>query len=137
MASEGLEGLIKVERINYRMRIQFPHNRKNTMKASIKQIATLAFIVTFATALTATAEVQTAKGGAQQLLGSTKPPTEEIAVMTAPAAMLCPNCHNETMSYVTTSRGGVKEYRTVVQHLCPGCRTRIGAIGHGKPGPKK
>jgi len=107
------------------------------MKASIKQIATLAFVVTFATALTAAAEVQTAKGGAQQLLGSSRPTTPEIAVMTAPAAMLCPNCHNETMSYVTTSRGGVKEYGTVTQHLCPGCRTRIEAAGHGKARTEK
>jgi transcriptional regulator NrdR family protein len=48
------------------------------------------------------------------------------------AGMLCPKCHDESATAVSTSRGGAKEYRTVERHVCAGCSTRIDALGHGK-----
>ena len=101
----------------------------------MKQIVTIPTIAMFAAALTAMAEIQTAKGGGQKLLESLKPATAPVAesvASTAPTAMLCPKCHNAKMTYATTSRGGKTELRTVEQHVCPGCATRIEAVGHGK-----
>jgi hypothetical protein len=75
----------------------------------------------------------TAKGGAQLLLNQSSAPADLQAVpKPETAAMRCPKCRNVLVTYADTSRGGVKEFRTVGQHTCPGCQTSIEAIGHGK-----
>lgn len=102
------------------------------MKTSMKQFVTITIITTFAAALTATAEIQTARGGGQALEPQVASPAPHSVTTDLTAAMPCPKCHNVKANYVTTSRGGVKEYRTVEQHVCPGCSTRIEAAGHGK-----
>lgn len=106
------------------------------MRTSLKQIVTVAVIATFAAALTATAEIRTAKGGGQALMQSfqsqdTAPaPRSMTAELTV--VMPCPQCRNARTTYASTSRGGRTEYRTVELHVCPGCRTSIVAAGHGK-----
>src|SRR5436190_831452 len=100
------------------------------MKTSMKTILTLTLAGTFVAALTAAADIQTAKGGARQLL--TPAPVVEAAAAPAATAMACPKCSTAKLTYANTSRGGVTEFRSVEQHVCPSCSTRIEAVGHGK-----
>ena len=97
----------------------------------MKQIITLAIIAAFAAALTATAEIQSAKGGANQLLNTSVGPATSVESAPAPA-MACPKCGTVRTTHANVSRGGVMEYCTAEQHVCPGCSTRIGTTGDGK-----
>jgi hypothetical protein len=46
--------------------------------------------------------------------------------------MSCPKCKTISVAYVEAAKGQVKEGKVKLEHLCPGCQTKIETKGVGK-----
>jgi len=52
--------------------------------------------------------------------------------------MSCPKCKDVMVTTVSKpQKGAYKETKTFTQHLCPGCKTTIEFVGHGKNKTRK
>lgn len=78
-------------------------------------------------------EKGSAKGGSSLLLKPIKA-TEDIEALEAGDAvvMSCAKCKTVTVTYVEKIKGQPKEEKAKLEHLCPGCSTKITTTGHGK-----
>ena len=46
--------------------------------------------------------------------------------------MSCPKCKTIAVHYVETTKGHIKDDKVKLEHLCPGCQTKIETTGVGK-----
>jgi hypothetical protein len=78
-------------------------------------------------------EKGSAKGGATLLLKPIKATGDIEALKPGDAVVMsCPKCKTITVTYVETTKGHVKEEKAKLEHLCPGCQTKIETKGVGK-----
>jgi hypothetical protein len=79
---------------------------------------------------------QGAKGGATKLMemGAIKTRAEAEALKPGDAvAMVCSKCKSVQVAYVTSeSKEHVKKVIPGEKHICPGCKSTIEVVGHGK-----
>ncbi|HMP84254.1 MAG TPA: hypothetical protein PKA41_16270 [Verrucomicrobiota bacterium] len=119
------------------------------MKATIliKTIATSALVIAVATIIATpmrSAAEDMVKGGQKQLQLNQSAKTTKGVPITSTAdlesvksgdqiVMSCPKCKNVTVTTVSIGgRGAFSKTSTSVQHLCPGCKTKLETTGHGK-----
>ena len=79
---------------------------------------------------------QGAKGGGTKLLELSSIKTQAEVEALKPGdtiAMVCSKCKTVQISYVTTeSKDHVKLLRPGEKHTCPGCKSTMEVVGHGK-----
>lgn len=81
------------------------------------------------------AESGSAKGGASKLLSLSqiKTPVEAEALKPGDAiAMVCSKCKSVSVEYITQDSKHLAKMVVGEKHLCPGCRSTIEVVGHGK-----
>ena len=96
--------------------------------------SSLAVALMVATTWTAQAQEKgSAKGGATLLLKPIKTTQDLEALKPGDAVvMTCPKCKSTTVTYVETTKGHIKDEKVKIEHLCPGCETKIETTGIGK-----
>lgn len=80
-------------------------------KIIVTSMLAVAAVAAIALPLRATA-LDTAKGGATQLIALTQPASAPVAPAAVPAAMSCSSCKDKTIAYDASSKGSVKDLRT-------------------------
>src|SRR5262245_40279643 len=108
--------------------------KRPTMMKTLLLGSSLAVALVVATAWTAQAQEKgSAKGGATLLLKPIKS-TEDVQALKPGDAvvMTCPKCQTNTITYIETTKGHIKEEKGKTEHLCPGCETKIETTGVGK-----
>ena len=79
---------------------------------------------------------ETAKGGGKKLMELSEVKSQAQLEQLKPGdvvAMVCSKCKTVEMTYVTSeSKDHVKILRPGEKHLCPGCKTMMEVVGHGK-----
>lgn len=100
-------------------------------KIIVTSMLAVAAVAAIALPLRATA-LDTAKGGATQLIALTQPASAPVAPAAVPATMSCSSCKDKTIAYDASSKGSVKDLRTAAIHGCPSCATAIQTVGFDK-----
>jgi hypothetical protein len=114
-------------------------NKRIDMKTmrTIKRLSVVvAFAMLAAVGTSSAFAQQGAKGGATKLmeLSAVKSPAEAEALKPGDTvAMVCSKCKSVQVTYVSTeSKEHVKKLIVGEKHICPGCKSTIEVVGHGK-----
>ena len=112
--------------------------RKDGLIRRIGAVSSLAIALALGSGFalpTQAADRGSAKGGAMDLVNMGQITTPAQADELKPGdkmAMVCTKCKSVVLHNVSTEKGHIKTMTVGEKHLCPGCKSTIEVVGHGK-----
>lgn len=113
-------------------------NLKCGLITRISAVSTLAIALAVGVGFafrTQAADRGSAKGGGMDLVNMGQITTPAQADELKPGdkmAMVCTKCKSVVLHNVSTEKGHIKTMTVGEKHLCPGCKSTIEVVGHGK-----